>query len=69
MVERKEAAVRKRRGGVRAYEAIYATAAVNKGVSSRGGYLVLSVQVRGLSEDQKDRRVDTLGPSEFIFSP
>ncbi|KAF8597345.1 hypothetical protein BDV93DRAFT_499691 [Ceratobasidium sp. AG-I] len=70
-IERKEASIKKRRGGVRAYISTYATAAVSKKVSRKGGNVVFSVEVLGLSENQKDRRVYTLGPNYFSlhFSP
>lgn len=67
-VERKEATIKKRRAGVRAFMSTYATAAVSKKVSRKGGNVVFSVEVLGLSENQKDRRVHTIGPSEYSAS-
>jgi hypothetical protein len=63
-VERRDAPVKKRRGGARAFVASYVTAAISRGVSAKGANVVFSVKVIGLSENQKDRRVYTLGPSE-----
>lgn len=50
-VERKEAMIKNRRGGVRAYVATFAITAVNKKISRRGGYVMFSLEVMGLIEN------------------
>ncbi|KAF8695599.1 C2 protein, partial [Rhizoctonia solani] len=70
-VERKEASVKKRRGGIRAIISTFITAAFSRSVSKHGGNVVISVKVLGLSQNQKDRRPYTLGPHYYSihFSP
>lgn len=70
-IERKEAAIKKRRGGIRAFISTYLTAIISRSASKHGGNVVLSVRVLGLSENQKDRRPYTLGPHYYSihFSP
>ncbi|CAE7059242.1 unnamed protein product [Rhizoctonia solani] len=70
-VERREAAIKKRRGGARAFVSTYITAAISRAVSRHGGNVVISVKVLGLSQNQKDRRPYTLGPHYYSihFSP
>ncbi|KAG8732006.1 hypothetical protein FRC12_019478, partial [Ceratobasidium sp. 428] len=68
---RREAPIKKRRGGARAFLSTYMTAAMAKGVSPKSAKVVVSVRVLGLSENQEDRRVYTLGPNYYSlhFSP
>ncbi|CAE6338411.1 unnamed protein product [Rhizoctonia solani] len=70
-VERKEASIKKRRGGIRAFISTYVTAAFSRSVSRHGGNVIVSVKVLGLSQNQKDRRPYTLGPHYYSihFSP
>ncbi|CAE6448127.1 unnamed protein product [Rhizoctonia solani] len=70
-VERREASIKRRRGGARAFVVTYVIAAISRAVSRHGGSVVVSVKVLGLSRNQKDRRPYTLGPHYYSlhFSP
>ncbi|KAG9084150.1 hypothetical protein FRC06_004193 [Ceratobasidium sp. 370] len=70
-VARREAPIKKWRGGTRMFLSTYMTAAIIRRVSPRSGKVVVSIRVLGLSENQEDRRVYTLGPNYYSlhFSP
>ncbi|KAG9085614.1 hypothetical protein FS749_004286 [Ceratobasidium sp. UAMH 11750] len=70
-IARREAPIKKRRGGVRAFLSTYVTSAIRRSVSPKSAKVVVSVRVLGLSENQEDRRVYTLGPNYYSihFSP
>ncbi|KAJ1299861.1 hypothetical protein OPQ81_002655 [Rhizoctonia solani] len=70
-IERKEAPVKKRRGGIRSFVSTYITAAISRSVSRHGSNIIISIKVLGLSRNQNDRRPYTLGPHYYSihFSP
>ncbi|KAG8735032.1 hypothetical protein FRC10_011072 [Ceratobasidium sp. 414] len=70
-VARREAPIKKRRGGARAFLLTYLASVLARGVSPKSAKVVVSVRVLGLSENQEDRRVYTLGPNYYSlhFSP
>ncbi|QRV86963.1 C2 domain-containing protein [Ceratobasidium sp. AG-Ba] len=70
-IARREAPIKKRRGGARAFVSTYVTAMVSKGVSPKSATVAVSVRVLGPSANQEDQRVYTLGPNYYSlhFSP